>query len=195
MLGENSMKVAREMGVKVFRLTSGSRNKAAHRQIARIEFEEVCRFSTYEPAMGARRGRRARRASPEEVGEVTKLIEDSKEFKLGHGVFWHDFGAASLTPDVVRRLVQEGEVWRHEDAVAVARTGGEGAEVWEEVCFVGGPLGDALELVKALSGRLKGAAERWVFVPHGSPLVHALRQSGFKRNFSHILFERNAAKG
>lgn len=193
MLGENSMKVARERGISVFRLTSGSSNKQAHRQIARVKFKEVSRFSVYEPkGKGHRPKGKAERVTAERASEAMELIASSKEFRLGSGVFWHDFTAASMTPDVVRGLAQEGAVWRTGKAVAVTRHGSEGEPNWEEVCFVGGPASDALELVKSLVGRNPGAKERWVFVPQGSPLIHALRGEGYERNFAMVLFERRA---
>jgi GNAT superfamily N-acetyltransferase len=196
MLGENSVEFARERGVSLFRLTSGSRNRAAHRQIGTIGFKEVSRFSLYEPPRGrrSRRSSKARRVNTTELPVVMRLIERSREFRLGSGVFWHNFSATSLTPELVRELVAEGAIWRSGEAVAVAREGGEGSEIWEEVCFVGGPAVDSMELVNSLMGRRKGAAERWVFVPQGSPVVPALRKEGYRRDFSMVLFERRAAR-
>jgi GNAT superfamily N-acetyltransferase len=194
LLGENSMKVARERGIDVFRLTSGSHNKPAHRQIARIGFNEISRFSVYEPTKkgsGDRSG--VRRARLGELAEVMLSMRGSKEYQLGAGVFWHDFTAVSLNSDVARRLVEEGAVWYRERAVAVTRLGAAGS--WEEICFVGGPPTDALSLVTSLVGRNRKAKERWVFVPQGSPIIHVLREAGFKRNFSNVLFERRATKG
>lgn len=195
MLGENSMKVARAQGITTYRLTSGSRNHTAHRQIARIRFREVARFSVYEPPVRHRTRGDAERVAEEESREAIRSVRGSAEYRLGHGVFWHNFAAASLTPDVVRSLIGEGAVWRHGKAIAVVREGGEGSETWEQVCFVGGPPEDAKELVGALSGRRRKATERWVFLPQGSPIIHRLREAGFKRNYSNILFERRAAKG
>jgi GNAT superfamily N-acetyltransferase len=198
MLGENSMKVAKSRGVRVFRLTSGSSNRPAHRQIARIRFAEAARFSVYEPPRGRKvnsKGR-AQRMAPSARREATSLLRASKEFALGRGVFWHDFTAAALTPGVVGRLLKEGSVWRVGKAIAVSRQGGEGeGGVWEEVCFLGGPVEDAMRLASALVGRNPKAVERWVFLPQGSPLIRAIRGAGFVRNFSMILFERRAAKG
>lgn len=195
MLGENSMKVAESRGVTVFRLTSGSGNKLAHRQIARIRFGEIARFSVYEPPRGRKRrdSGRGRKASVDELQEVVGLIEASREYRLGAGTFWHDFAAASLTHDVIRKLLVEGAVWRLGGAIAVYRAGAGGA--WEEICFAGGPALDATALVKSLLGRNRKGRERWVFVPQGSPLIHALRTEGFKRNFAMVLFERRAANG
>jgi GNAT superfamily N-acetyltransferase len=194
LLGENSMKVARERGVGVFRLTSGSHNKPAHRQIARIGFDEISRFSVYEPTKKGSADRSGvRKARFKGLAEVMLSIRGSKEYQLGAGVFWHDFTAVSLTPDVVRRLVEEGAVWCRGRAVAVTRLGAGGS--WEEICFVGGPPPDALSLITSLVGRNRNAKERWVFVPQGSPIIHVLREAGFKRNFSNILFERRATKG
>jgi GNAT superfamily N-acetyltransferase len=198
MLGENSMQVAKEMGVRVFRLTSGSHNRPAHRQIARIRFREATRFSVYEPKRGARV---KPKGDAEKMGVgshsmAMRMVRATREFALGKGVFWHDFTAAALTPEVVRGLLKEGAIWRNGKAVAVAREGGGGeGSVWEELCFLGGPAEDAMELVGALVGRNPKARERWVFVPHGSPLIHSLRLAGFVRNFSMILFERRIAKG
>ncbi len=197
MLGENSMKYARGRGVKVFRLTSGSTNRTAHRQIARIGFSEAARFSLYEPPRDERIVPTgvAEAVTKDALPEATELIEGSREFRTGAGVFWHDFTAAALTAEVVRRLAERGELWRVGRAVAVAKIGGEGPGAWEEICFVGGQPHDAIALVKSLVGRNKKVAERWVFVPHGSPLIHELREEGYERNFSMILFERRAVKG
>jgi GNAT superfamily N-acetyltransferase len=195
MLGENSMKVAAKRGIRVFRLTSGSRNKAAHRQIARIKFTEISRFSIYQPRRMEAKKHVAQKLSVELAEEATSMIQDTREYRLGHGVFWHNFAAATLTPEVVKSLVQKEAVWRNGQAIAVSVVGGEGAEAWEEVCFIGGPPSEAVELAKSLLGSIKRATERWVFVPQGSPIIPALRQAGFSRIFSNILFERRATKG
>ena len=100
-----------------------------------------------------------------------------------------------MSPGVVRKLVEEGAVRQEGQAIAVTRQGGEGPEIWEEVCFIGGPEADAWKLVRSLIGRSAKANESWVFVPQHSPLIHKLRHEGFKRNFSMILFERRAANG
>jgi len=197
MLGEHSMRFAANRGVGLFRLTSGSRNRAAHRQISRILFSEVARFSVYAPQKGKKlrpRGE-ATRSTPSELSTVMALLGRAKEFQLGYGVFWHDFAAASLTKNVVSGLLAEGAVWQSGDAVAVIRAGGEGEGNWEEVCYLGGPVSDSIKLVRALVGRDRNAGERFVFVPQRSPLIHALRKEGYGRNFSMILFERKAANG
>jgi GNAT superfamily N-acetyltransferase len=197
MLGENSMKVAAGRGVSVFRLTSGSTNRTAHRQIARIGFKESARFSVYEPRKGMRLrpGSGAKKASPEELRAILLTLRGTREFHLGAGVSWHDFNAAALSPEVVAKRIREGAVWRSGRALALVREGGEGTGRWEEVGFLGGPVEDASRLVEALVGRNKQASERYVFVPQGSPIIHLLRMKGFVRNFSMILFERRAANG
>lgn len=195
-LGETSMRFARGKGVSLFRLTSGSRNWVAHRQIGRMGFKEASRFSVYEPPKGMRlrRSAQARKANPSELSIVMARIEQSKEFRLGSGVFWHNFSATSLKPELVEELIAEGAVWRSGEAVAIAREGGEGSGVWEEVCFVGGPVVEAMELVRSLMGRKKRAAERWVFVPQRSPLISELRRRGYQRNFSMVLFGRSTVR-
>jgi len=197
MLGENSMKVAERRGISVFRLTSGSTNRTAHRQIARIKFKESARFSVYEPRKGLRLrpGAGAEMARPGDFREVLRTLRGTREFRFGSGVAWHDFNAAALSPVVVAKRLREGAVWRSGRALAVVQEGGEGSARWEEVSFLGGPAEDASMLVGALVGRNKKASERYVFVPQGSPLIHMLRKKGFVRNFSMILFERRVAKG
>jgi GNAT superfamily N-acetyltransferase len=195
MLGKNSMKVAKEKGIRVFRLTSGSRNRTAHRQISRIRFKELARFSIYAPPKASSREATAQLVRPGQFREVLGAVNGSAEYRLGHGAFWHNWGAASLTPQVLRNLIEEGAVWSLGGAVAVSRAGGEGEETWKEVGFVGGEPTDAVSLVKSLLCRLEDASRRWAFVPQRSPIIHALRGAGFRREFSNILFERRAAKG
>jgi GNAT superfamily N-acetyltransferase len=195
MLGENSMRFAEARGVRVFRLTSGSLNRGAHRQISRIMFEEIARFSVYEPPKGKKPKPTgtAIRMPLRELSAVMGLLRAAKEFQLGCCMFWHDFTAASLTEDVVSGLLSEGAVRRAGDAVAVTRTGGEGE--WEEICYLGGPVADSVRLAKALVGRYRNVSERFVFLPQKSPIIPALRQEGYGRNFSMVLFERRSTNG
>lgn len=197
MLGETSMRFAAARGVKVFRLTSGSRNRAAHRQISRIKFRETARFSVYVPpkVKNLKPTGTVARMAPDELSTAMGLLRRSKEFQLGGGMFWHDFTAAWLSKDVVAGLLAEGAVWRAGNAVAVVRAGDVGEEYWEEICYLGGPVSDSARLVKALVGRERNASERLVFVPQRSPIIPALRKEGYGRNFSLVLFERRAAKG
>ncbi|MDE1857587.1 MAG: GNAT family N-acetyltransferase [Thaumarchaeota archaeon] len=195
MLGENSMRVAKGLGITTFRLTSGSRNHTAHRQIARIEFRETARFSVYEPPRVSRGAGDARRVGLGETADAYAAIRGSAEYRLGGGVFWHDFAAASLTPEVVDLLVCEGAVWRLGRAAAVVRDGGREPEAWKQICFLGGDPGDAVRLAKGLTAGWEKATERWIFLPQGSPIIRQLRLAGFRRNYSNILFERRAAKG
>ena len=196
MLGENSMKVASERGVRIFRLTTSSRNFASRRQAAGMNFSELARFSIYAPPRGfgpAKRG--VERVVGAEAKEAQSLINRSKESQLGGGLYWHDFAAASLTRGVIRGLIEDGSVWRLGDAIVVAGTGGEGHEKWEEISFAGGPVRDLVPLVKSLIGRVKRADARWIFIPQGSPLIRELRRASFSRQFSQIVFERRAANG
>ena len=194
LLGENSMKIASQRGAMVFRLTTASRNLASRRQIGRMRFMEVARFSVYEPPDGFRlRRTRVERLSKND-GDLMELLSSTEEYRLGAGVYWHNFVATSLTPDVVRRLSDEGAIWRLGGAVAIVKVGGEGSGTWEQVCFVGGPAADSCRLVTAAVCR-RPEARGWVFVPQRSAVIHALRRAGFRRGFSQILFERRAANG
>jgi GNAT superfamily N-acetyltransferase len=194
MLGENSMKVARGLGINTFRLTSGSRNHTAHRQIARIKFREVARFSIYEQSRLQRREGDAEAVPKGGTWKALQLMKKSAEYRLGGGVFWHDWGAAALKPQVVHRMVGRGDVRVFGDAVAVAWRRGEGGRPWPEVGFVGGPPSEASKLVKSVLSEAK-ARGGLVFLPQGSPIIHELRESGFRRSFSNILYERKATKG
>ncbi len=196
MLGENSMDVARNRGVKVFRLTSSSWNRTAHRQIARIRFKEASRVSVYEPKKGRRflPQKSVRRAEAANLERVVESIGESREFKLGSGVFWDSFAAVALSPRVVKNLVARGEVWVSEGAVVVTRRAKEGKEAWRQVCFLAGEREGAEKLlshVLSLEGDVKGT-RKLVFLPQGSPLIGAVRGMGFKRLASLILFVRSA---
>jgi GNAT superfamily N-acetyltransferase len=199
MLGESSMRIAMKRGVKVFRLTSWSRNKAAHRAIARMNFKESSRISPYEPGKGARFApqKGVSRAGMDDLSRVTRLIRRSREFRLGSGVFWDAFTAASLNPVMVKKLVGEGSIWTAGESVAIARLGGEGSETWRQVCFLTGKGDTPVELVRHVFGLKEGAraTRRIVYLPQGSHLVGALRRTGFNRLTSLILFERVATKG
>jgi GNAT superfamily N-acetyltransferase len=199
MLGENSMRIALNRGVKVFRLTSRSWNKAAHRAIARIKFKESSRISPYEPGKRARFApqKDVRLAGMDDLSRVARLIRESREFRLGSGVFWDAFTAVSLSPTLIRKLVSEGSVWIAGKSVAVARLGGEGGEAWRQVCFLTGKGDESVRLVRHVFGLKEGAktTRRIVYLPQGSRQIGALRRAGFTRLTSLILFERETAKG
>jgi GNAT superfamily N-acetyltransferase len=196
-LGENAMRVASERSIRIYRLTSNSRNRAAHRQVARMGFAEVTRFSVYEARKGSkfRRERKVRRATSADVSKITGLIQGSDTWRLGRGVMWEGFTAISLTPAVVSNFVRDGSVFLLEDAVAVSKMGGEGKDVWKQVCFVGGGQGSSVSLVRHIFAT--GGKADWdiVFVPRGSALISALRKAGLRRSLSLILFEKRAANG
>jgi len=198
MLGASSMRTAMGRGVKVFRLTSWSRNKTAHRQIARMSFKESSRISAYEPGKGARFAPQngVRLAGTSDLSRVTKLIRESREFRLGSGVFWDEFTAAALNPAIVKKLVGEGSVWITDESVAVARLGGEGGETWRQVCFLTGKGNTPTKLVRHVFGLKTGTrATRRIVYLQGSHLIGTLRRTGFDRLTSLILFERAAVKG
>ncbi|MDG6985363.1 MAG: GNAT family N-acetyltransferase [Nitrososphaerota archaeon] len=192
MLGENSMRIAESLGISTFRLTSGSSNHAAHRQIARIRFKEIARFSVYEQARNV--GRRGGETLLRDPAEALRMMKAQREYRLGRGVYWHGWAAAALYPRVVEKLVAESRVARLGDALAVVGRGGKGSGTRAEIGFLGGPPAEAAKLAASVLGR-SGAEERIVFVPQRSPIIRELRKSGFRRRLSNILFERKAAKG
>ncbi len=198
-LGERSMEVSKERGAKVFRLTSGSWNKLAHHQIARMGFNEASRISVYAPSKGMRfrSVKGVRRLRVPSIEEATAIIGGSREFRLGSGVMWDTFAAIGLTRDTVAREIRRGDVYRKGEALAILKGGGERDEAWRQVCFLTGEGEDAVDLVRYAFGRKeKMRTERSLaYMPQGSKLIGGLRDTGFERFYSLILFERRAAKG
>jgi GNAT superfamily N-acetyltransferase len=197
-LGERSLAEARRRGIGVFRLTSSSWNKAAHRQIARIEFHETSRVSVYWPPSRTafRRVPGVRRAGPTDAERVRSMIRSSDEFRLGAGVMWDTFAAIGLTNKVVDRAIARNQVYLNKDSVAIARTGGEGTQIWSQVSFAAGNPQHAVQLIKHLFAAGQGHIDRcFAYIPRGSGIIHGLREAGMKREFSLILFERRAANG
>jgi GNAT superfamily N-acetyltransferase len=194
-LGERCMRASRERGVRVFRLASSSRNKRAHRQIGRMGFEETSRLSVYVPAEGMAPGPAGgvRRAGVDEIAEVMSAIRSSPEFALGSGVMWDEFTAKALDRNVVAKALDEGRVLRTENALAVAKTGREGDEVWRQVCFLTGRQEEAVRIVKHVFKRRTKTDWCLAYISQGSSLIGALRRAGLKRVSALILFQREAA--
>lgn len=196
-LGENSMRLATGKGISLFRLTSNSRNRSSHRQVGRMGFREVARFSVYEPSARKKlvRSPGVRKATTADVDEVIRVMRASEEWELGRGVIWDSFTAISLTPEVVTRLAREESILLLDGAVAIARPGKEGKEVWSQVSFVGGDPSSSLKLVEHIFSSTERVDWKIAYIPQGSALIRSLRLGGFRRAFSLVLFERNAAKG
>jgi ribosomal protein S18 acetylase RimI-like enzyme len=197
MLGENAMKVASDRGSTIFRLTSGSRNKASHGQVAKMGFREVSRFSVYQadPAMRFRSHREARVAREQDLDLVRNLIEESREFRLGQGVLWDGFVALSLTPSVLRGRLRGKSVYVTGDAVAIHLPGREGRETWNQIGYISGEPDSAVKLVDSIFAMKGKFSWKLAMVPQRSPLIRAFREHGLTRSFANVLFERRAAKG
>jgi len=199
MLGESAMRTAMGKGVEVFRLSSGPLNRAAHRQIARMNFKESSRVSLYEPDAGAKFASQegVRRAGMKELAQVTKLISGSREFRLGSGVYWNTYVAASLSPSAIKKLVRQGAVWTADESAAVSTLERAGSETWSQVCFLTGKGYEPLKLVRHVFGSNEGAkaTRRMVWIPQGSRIIGALRGAGFSRHASQVLFELKVSGG
>jgi GNAT superfamily N-acetyltransferase len=197
MLGDNAMRVAVKNGATVFRLTSGSRNKASHGQVAKMGFGEVTRFSIYEPEKGRRfhPSIAVRTAKRDDIDSVMRSMKESREYRLGRGALWDGFAAMALTRAVVKNALDESSVYVCDGAVAIRRLGREGKEIWNQIGYISGDPEPAVKLIDSIFA-MKGRFDwRFVMVPQGSPLVGALRRHGLRRSFSNVLFERVAAKG
>lgn len=198
-LGRNSLKIASQHGIKRCRLTSGSRNWAAHRQVARTGFKEVARMSLYVPKKNSKFGPQkvVRKATLADVTRLTRFIRSSKEFKEGGGVYWDTFTAISLTPELVRRRVKEGSVYVTGGAVAIAKQGGEGRGMWRQICFATGDSKGVVSIIDEIFGSKERERTSWrmVYAPQQTPLIAAAKAAGLERWGSYILFERRAPKG
>jgi GNAT superfamily N-acetyltransferase len=198
-LGEKCVNVASKRGIRVLRLTSSSRNRKAHRQIARIGFKEVARFSTYMPGkkMQLQLQKRVRIARLDELRDLFSTITSSPEYHLGARVMWDGFAATSLTEGVLKESIARRQVYSAEGAVAIARLGGEGSEVWSQICFLAGNGSGAVRLVKHVFAKQERTRITWrlAYLPQGSGLIGEVRRAGMTRDFSHILFEKVLAKG
>ncbi|MDV3277116.1 MAG: GNAT family N-acetyltransferase [Nitrososphaerales archaeon] len=198
MLGRNSMNIALRRGIRLYRLTSGSANKPAHKQVAKMGFKAVARMSVYISGEKARFSQQkgVRRAKKEDVPALERAIRKSKEYAIGSGVYWDSFTATSMTPHVLARLAEEGSVYLSESAVAIAKLGGEGSDRWRQVCFATGTPEDIMRVVGHVFGKKEKwrASRKWVYAPSRTPLVSALSKAGFRRWGTLLLFEARAPK-
>jgi hypothetical protein len=99
-----------------------------------------------------------------------------------------------LNPEVLAALIEGGSVFRSEGAVAVARIGSQGGELWNQICFLTGRPDAAARLVKHLLGRKQEVKIGWTvaYLPRGSPLAGTLEGVGMKKTQSLLLFEGRA---
>ena len=197
-LGRSSMEFARKRGVRTFRLTSGFSNNPAHKQVAKMGLVEVARMSLYSPREGSRfrPSKGVRRAKASEIPALLKKIRESKEFAAGGGVYWDRFTAASITSKTLARHVRQGSVFLFREAIAIAKLGGEGADIWRQICFATGPTQDAATILRFIFGKKERARTAWkiVYAPSRSPLVRTLTKVGLTKWGTFLLFENRPPK-
>jgi GNAT superfamily N-acetyltransferase len=198
MMGEHLIQTGLGRGVGSYRLTSGSQNRAAHAQVKKAGFVEKARVSVYEPEGGARFKAQSGvwKAEADECSEIQSLLEESREYRLGARVYWDVFSAVTLTPDVLATLVRQGSVFRTEEGVAIGRIGGEGGEIWRQICFVTGSPDGVTKLAKHIFGKKEESKtdRKLAYMPQGSPHIRTLKKLGLKRAWSLVLFEKNTSK-
>lgn len=198
MLGQHSIEVGKSEGIEVYRLISSSFNRAAHAQVKKMGFHEVTRVSVYESSAGARFSsqRIVRQATRGEGHEVKAEVERSPEYKLGAGLYWDVFSAVSLTAEVISGLIRESSIFRTEGGVAIAKIGGEGREIWRQVCFLCGTPDAATRLVSHVFGMHEKAktCRRLVYMPQGSRLISVMRELGLRRTWPLVLFEKRGSE-
>jgi len=198
MLGRASMEVGSKKGVKIYRLTSHSRNWRAHRQVRKLGLREVSRLSVYEAPKGMRFGAVSgvRTVKPEEAKDAFDAMRNTREFQLGGGLYWDTFTASKLSAEIVAREAEAGDVLSLGSALALAKIGGEGSHQWRQVCFLCGEASDSMSLVRHVFGRRERVRAAWriVYLPQGSKIIGALRAAGFRRAAPMVVYEGRAAK-
>ena len=197
LLGERSMKYASNLGVSTFRLTSSSRNRAAHRQVAKMGFSEVARFDVFRARTKSRllRGGGVDRLSPSDLSKALRMIRGSEEYRAGKGVYWDAFVTQALDRESLSELIAKRYVFSARDeegnsAVAVCGPSREGEEVWLQMSFLCGEPALCKKIVSHLfrSSRPK-RDENFVFLPKGSRLSKSLKEVGLKKYFQMVVFE------
>ena len=198
LLGEKSMKYASNLGVSTFRLTSSSRNRAAHRQVAKMGFSEVARFDVFRARTKSRllRGGGVDRLSPSDLSKALRMIRGSEVYRAGKGVYWDAFVTRALDRESLSELIAKRYVFsaRDEegnDAVAVCGPAREGEEVWLQMSFLCGEPALCKKIVSHLfrSSRPK-RDENFVFLPKGSRLSKSFKEVGLTKYFQMVVFER-----
>ena len=197
LLGKKSMKYASRFGVSAFRLASSSRNKAAHRQVAKMGFSEVARFDVFRARTKSRllRGGRVDKLPPEDLGKALRVIRDSEEYRAGMGVYWDAFVARALNRESLSELIAKGYVYSARDekgnyALAVCGPAREGEEVWLQMSFLCGEPALSKKIVSRLfRGSRPKRDENFVFLPKGSRLSKSLKVIGLKKYFQMVVFE------
>lgn len=196
MLGVHSIKAGVGNGVDVYRLATYNRNKPARRQISKMGFREIARADFYEPEPGARfrEQKGVWRAEKRELPEILGMVNGSKEYKVGAGVYWDISAAVRLASNVLATLIEDGSVFRSDGAVAVTRIGSQAGELWNQICFLTGKPDATARLVKHLLGRKQEVKIDWTvaYLPRGSPLAGTLKGIGMKKTQSLVLFEGRA---
>jgi hypothetical protein len=136
-----------------------------------------------------------KQASLGESHEVQAELERSREYRLGAGLYWDVFSAVSLTAEVVDGLIREGSIFHTGGGIAIAKIGGEGGEVWRQICFVSGTPDAAEMLVRHVFG-MHGQARinrKLAYMPQGSSLISVMREIGLKRTWPLVLFEKRTS--
>ncbi|HLQ21089.1 MAG TPA: GNAT family N-acetyltransferase [Nitrososphaerales archaeon] len=197
LLGEKSMEYASKLGVSTFRLTSSSRNRAAHRQVAKMGFSEVARFDVLRAGSKSRLLRRGGvgRLTPADLNKALRVIRGSEEYRAGMGVYWDAFVTRALDREALSELIAKRYVFSAGDekgntALAVCGRAREGEEVWLQMSFLCGEPELCKKIVSHLfrSPRPK-RDENFVFLPKGSRLSKSLKEIGLKNYFQMVIFE------
>lgn len=201
LLGRQSMEYGRSRGVTTYRLTTGSRNKAARKQIERMGLRQFAGFRVFDvPKKTKFRAHRGIRAVGEREAErIYGFVKASREYTLAKQLCWSAFSAEELSKRAFTGLVGKGCVFTagsgNEKAVAVFEQVSEGEERMHQVGFLCGRSRPAKRLVAHLfrAAQLSKAEDNYIFLPKGSTLVRALKTLGLGRTFQMLVYEGHPA--
>ncbi len=197
LLGKSSMNFGAARGTHIFRLTSGTRNAAAQKQIARMGFGEISRFNIYNLKKTAfRQDSSVRRTGIRRLNAIWRFIKSTPEYELGARLYWESFVARNLNKENLARLIEDGRLFETRDksglgAVAIFGRVDEGSEVWNQMGFLCGDYELCGRMVRHLfrSAAAKLVDENYLFLPKGSALATVMKRMGIRRDFQMIVFE------
>jgi RimJ/RimL family protein N-acetyltransferase len=197
LLGRNSMNFGSLHGTHVFRLTTSSRNKAARKQIGKMGFREIARFSVHRVGnVRFRSNASVRTAKPAELRATWEFIRSSREFALANGLYWDAFVARTLNLANLTELIKRERVFhsggsRGLRAVAIFGRVAEGSEIWNQMGFMCGVSKECKKLVRHLfrSAMRARVDENFIWAPMGSDLAKVIKEMGMKKSFQMAVFE------
>ncbi len=198
LLGKSSMEFGVARGMHTFRLTSGTKNKSARKQVAKMGFREKVRFEVYEVTRATLRGKTpAWKVRSSDLDATWKFFRSAPEFKSGMGVYWDAFVARTLNKENLTTLIGDGRVFvsrndHGSQAAAILGEVAEGTEAWTQLGFLCGETKQCKKLIRYIfrTGDIKQVGENLVFIPQKSQLSRVVKQMSSGHHFQMVVYER-----